>query len=314
MVSDDPLPRAWVAALDEFRRHLAMERGLSDNTVQAYLRDAGQLASWCADFGIVDPDEVTLQVLRRFVADGRRRGLARSSIARKRASLRAFFGLLLKRGRVTSDPAALLDTPKLDKSLPKVLRRDQVDALLRQPPADDPVGLRDRAVLELLYASGARVSELVDLDADRLDLGRSRATLHGKGDKQRLVPLGVPAVEAVKAWLDRGRPHLPLRPTGTTGEDADRHTDAVFLARRGGRISRDEVYRLVRAHGAAAGVGHVTPHLLRHSFATHLLEGGADLRSVQELLGHVALATTQTYTHVSRAHLRSVYTQAHPRA
>lgn len=306
-MTDTPLPPAWRHALDAFDAHVRLERGMADNTVAAYLRDAGQLADWCADFAIVDPDEVTLQVLRRFIADARRRGLARATIARKRASLRALFGLLARRGMVTTDPAALLDAPKLDKRLPKVLRTDQVDRLLRQPAkdGDGPIELRDTAMLELLYASGARVSELTGLDLDRLDLPRGTATLHGKGDKQRLVPLGGPAITAIQAWLDRGRPALST---------PDTEPGALFLAKDGGRINRDVVYRMVRDRGMSAGVGHVTPHLLRHSFATHLLEGGADLRSVQELLGHVALATTQTYTHVSRAHLRSAYTQAHPRA
>lgn len=289
---------AWQAALDAFDHHLRGERGLSANTAEAYVRDARQLAGWCDGFAIVDPDEVTLQVLRRYIAGLRRDGLARSSIARKRASLRSFFAHLLRRGMVSHDPAVLLDTPKLDRRLPKVLRRDQVDALLRTPDTDG-LGLRDRAILELLYASGARVSELTGLDLPAVDLPQGRVRLHGKGDKQRLVPLGEPAVNALRRWLE-------VRPAGDD--------QAVFLTAKGQRLDRSAVYRMVRAAGMAAGVGHVTPHLLRHSYATHLLEGGADLRSVQELLGHVALATTQTYTHVSRAHLRSVYTQAHPRA
>jgi site-specific recombinase XerD len=297
------LSRAWVEARAAFATHLAEERGVSDNTVAAYLGDVTDLAAWCGEFAI-DPDEVTLQVLRRYVGQRRRDGLARASIARKRAALRSFFGFARRRGLVEHDPAALLDTPKLDKRLPHVLRADQVAALVADAAGDQPIEHRDTAILELLYSSGARVSELVSLDLRAVDLAQGSVKLHGKGDKQRLVPLGEPAVAATRAWLADGRSALQ-------GSHED---EAVFLGRSGARISRSEVYRMVRARALRAGVGHVTPHVLRHSYATHLLEGGADLRSVQELLGHVALATTQTYTHVSREHLREAYVQAHPRA
>lgn len=304
-----PLPEGWATAISAFTTHLAGERGHSPHTVQAYRRDVTQLAVWCADFGIIHPDEVTLQVLRRFIGDRRRAGLAKASIARKRASFRTFYAFALRRGLVAQDPAAVLDAPRLDKRLPKVLRRDQVAALIADAAGATPLDLRDAAVLELLYASGARVSELVGLDLDGLDLGGpdlSSATVRllGKGDKERLLPLGEPAVAALRRWIDTGRPALPC----------GRTEDAVFLGARGGRMDRGEAYRMVSRRGLAAGVGHVTPHVLRHSYATHLLEGGADLRSVQEMLGHVALATTQTYTHVSRQHLRAEFTRAHPRA
>ncbi len=308
MQQDDGRPSTeplWASALQDFARHLAGERGLSANTVAAYVRDVTDLARWCEEFAIV-PDEVTLQVLRRFVGQRRRDGLARASIARKRASLRSFFAWGLRRGVVSHDPAAALDTPKLDHSLPKALRIDQVAALIGDATGDDPLELRDAALLELLYSTGARVSEVVGLDLQVLDLSRGSVRLHGKGDKQRLVPLGQPAVRSLDRWLTDGRPHLRV-----TGADDG---DALFLSRRGVRIDRSEVYRMVRRRGLLRGVGHVTPHTLRHSYATHLLEGGADLRTVQELLGHEALATTQTYTHLSREHLRSVYVQSHPRA
>jgi site-specific recombinase XerD len=301
------LAPSWVDALRTFRRHLADERGLSPHTVAAYVGDATDLARWCDAFAI-EPDEVTLQVLRRYIGQRRRDGLGRSSIARRRAALRSFFADARRRGLVDADPAALLDAPTLDRRLPKALRVDQVAELIRGAGGSDgAVGLRDVAVLELLYASGARVSELVGLDLAAVDLDRRAVRLHGKGDKQRLVPLGEPAAVAVGRWLADGRPDL-------LAEGAGPVTDAVFLGRRGGRLDRSEVYRMVRDRGLAAGVGHVTPHVLRHSYATHLLEGGADLRSVQELLGHAALATTQTYTRVTRAHLREAYASAHPRA
>ncbi|WP_370327921.1 tyrosine recombinase XerC [Euzebya sp.] len=306
----DPAEAAWDRAVTAFVRHLADERGLSPNTVAAYRRDVGELATWSADFAI-EPDEVTLQVLRRFIGQRRRDGLARSSIGRKRAALRTFFAWARRRGLVTTDPAALLDAPRSDRRLPKVLRTDQVAALIGHAAGEGPIAQRDAAILELLYASGARVSELVTLDLDAIDVPRRTLRLHGKGDKQRLVPLGLPAIAVLTRWLDDGRPEVL-----STAQTAGHATcdEAVLLSRRGGRIDRTEVYRMVRARGLAAGVGHVTPHVLRHSYATHLLEGGADLRSVQELLGHAALATTQTYTHVSREHLREVYVQAHPRA
>ena len=307
----EPLSRGWRTALDAFADHLALEKGYSPNTVGAYVRDATQLAAWCDDFGIIDPDEVTVQVLRRFIGDRRRHGLAKASIARKRASLRAFYGYALRRGLVAADPAAALDAPRLDKRLPKALRRDQVAALLADAAGEEPLECRDSAILELLYASGARISELVTLDLQALDLPQGRARLLGKGDKERLVPLGEPAVQALQRWLEEGRP-LVAAEAAAAGREVP--LDAVFLGQRGGRLDRSEAYRMVTRRGMRAGVGHVTPHMLRHSYATHLLEGGADLRSVQELLGPVARAPTQTYTHISREHLRSVYVQAHPRA
>lgn len=307
MTTDQP-SSTWATALADFVAHLAGERGLSPHTVAAYRRDVTDLARWCGHFAI-EPDEVTLQVLRRFIGQRRRDGLARASVVRKRAALRTFFGWAKRRGMVPTDPAALLDAPRTDRRLPKVLRTDQVAALIADAAGSDPLELRDTAILELLYASGARVSELVDLDTEAVDLDSGSVRLDGKGDKQRVVPLGAPAVAALRAWLDRGRPGLTrTRPAGGGG------TPAIFTTRRGRRIDRAEVYRMVRTRGLRAGVGHVSPHMLRHSYATHLLEGGADLRSVQELLGHETLATTQTYTHVSTEHLRSVYTQAHPRA
>lgn len=309
--TDEP-SSPWTSAIADFVDHLGGERGLSSHTVTAYQGDVTDLAGWCGEFAI-DPEDVTLQVLRRFIGQRRRDGLARSSISRKRAALRTFFGWALRRGLVSTDPAALLDAPKTDRRLPKVLRTDQVAALIADAEGAEPLQLRDKAILELLYASGARVSELTDLDVAALDLDQGQARLHGKGDKQRLVPLGRPAVDALHRWLADGRPALAGQASTASWPSAS-PTSAVFVSRHGARIGRSEVYRMVRARALRAGVGHVSPHMLRHSYATHLLEGGADLRSVQELLGHAALATTQTYTHVSREHLRSVYVQAHPRA
>lgn len=284
------------------RRHQASERGLSTHTVAAYARDARQLAGFCADFAIDDPDQVTPLVLRRFLAELGRRGYARASLARKAAAVRALFALLADRGMVATDPAAGLATSRTGRSLPRVLRVDEVERMLAVPDGS-PSGLRDRAILEFLYASGARVSELVGLLDDAVDLRTGSARLFGKGDKERIVPLGQPVCAALARWLEAGRPALVVGPTS-----------AVFCDRRGRTLDPRAVRRIVERAATAAGLARVTPHTLRHSYATHLLEGGADLRSVQELLGHAALATTQIYTHVSMQQLRSAYEHAHPRA
>lgn len=304
----DALPPPWRRALRAFESALAHEQGLRPRSVDAYVRDATQLATWCDGFGIVDPDEVAPLVLRRFLAELRERGLVAASLQRKAAALRSFFSVLRRKGLVEDDPAAGLATPKRGKPLPRALRRDQVDALLTLPDDGSPSALRDRALLELLYASGARISEAVGLDWVDIDLDGGLARLDGKGGKERVVPLGDPAVDALGRWAREGwgdlagRAHVP------------RPADAVLLGDRGGRLGPAQAYRIVRRAGIAAGMPSVSPHTLRHCYATHLLEGGADLRTVQELLGHVALSTTQTYTHVTREHLRSTYESAHPRA
>lgn len=303
----DELPPAWAHALETLEIHLRDERMLASHTVAAYLSDARQLAGFCAGHAIDDPDEVAPLVLRRYLAALAGAGYARASMARKVASVRTLFAELAKRGLTTGDPGTALTGPTPDRRLPRVLRPRQVAALLAAPDASTPVGQRDRALLELCYASGARVSELVGLDVDDVDLAGAGARLHGKGDKDRLVPLGEPACEAVDRWLSRGRPAL-------CAEVSEPDPRALFLGVRGGRLSDRGARAVVERTAVAAGLGRISPHTLRHSYATHLLEGGADLRSVQELLGHVVLSTTQTYTHLSRQHLRSSYEGAHPRA
>ena len=300
------VPAAWAVALDTYGIHLRDERMLAELTVNAYLRDARQFAGFCADFGIDDPADVEALVLRRWLGALAKEEYARTSLARKTAAVRTFFALLFKRGLVTQDPALQLSTPKVGRRLPKALRRDQVAALLAVPDPATPLGLRDRAALELLYASGARVSEVAALNIDAVDLVDATARLFGKGSKERIVPLGEAACVAIERWLTAGRPALARQ-----GLPA---TDALLLSRAGSRITDHDLRASVHRAATAAGLGVVTPHTLRHSYATHLLEGGADLRTVQELLGHVALSTTQIYTHVSRDHLRSSYDHAHPRA
>ena len=301
------LPPAWTNALDVFDVHITSERMLADLTVNAYLSDVRQLAGFCAGFGIEDPAEVEPLVLRRWLGALASESYARTSLARKTAAARTFFALLLRRELISVDPSLQLSTPKVGRRLPKALRRDQVKALLAVPDPATPKGARDRAALELLYASGARVSELAGLDVDAVDLAGGTVRLFGKGSKERIVPLGEPACIAVERWLSSGREVFAAAAEGSA-------PPALLLSARGSRITASDLRTVVRNTAAAAGLGSVTPHTLRHSYATHLLEGGADLRSVQELLGHVALSTTQIYTSVSRDHLRSSYDHAHPRA
>lgn len=295
-------------ALTAFERHLRSERGRSDNTVRAYVRDVAA----CLEGLGVDDDAlrtVTLADLRGWLGAVARRGSARSTLARTSASLRAFFRWCERTGRVEHDPSLRLGAPKRHRTLPPVLAARSASKLLDVAATaaddDDPLHLRDRAALELLYATGIRVGELVGLDVDDVDLDACVLRVVGKGDKERRVPFGGPAREAVRTWLDDGRPRLV----------GDHSGPALLLGRRGRRADqrqvREVVHRLMAHVPDAPDVG---PHGLRHSAATHLLEGGADLRMVQELLGHASLATTQIYTHVSVDRLKRSYAQAHPRA
>jgi integrase/recombinase XerC len=301
-----PLARHAVAV---FVAHLRDERGLSPHTVAAYQRDVTQFLAFAARAGVTDPAAVEPLLLRRFLALQRTRGLAASSIARKAAALRTLFRFLARRGLVAEDPAAGLGVPRGPRRLPVVLKARQVEQLLAGPRPVDPVGLRDRAILELLYATGIRVGELCGLRLGDADLAADTVRVLGKGAKQRVVPFGEPARVALLDYLARGRSAmLPER-----AARADR--EALFFNRRRKPMTQRDVRGMLERYRAAAGApAGTSPHTLRHSFATHLLEGGADLRAVQELLGHVALTTTQTYTHVSNERLRRVYEQAHPRA
>jgi len=301
-----PLARHAVAV---FVAHLRDERGLSPHTVAAYRRDVTQFLSFAGRAGVTDPAAVEPLLLRRFLALQRTRGLAASSIARKGAALRALFRFLARRGLVAEDPAAGLGVPRGPRRLPVVLKVRQVDRLLAGPQPADPVGLRDRAVLELLYATGIRVGELCGLRLGDVDLAADTVRVLGKGAKQRVVPFGEPARAALLDYLAGGRSAM----LPEAGAEVDR--EALFFNRRRRPMTQRDVRGMLERYRVAAGApAGTSPHTLRHSFATHLLEGGADLRAVQELLGHVALTTTQTYTHVSNERLRRVYEQAHPRA
>ncbi|GAA4401291.1 tyrosine recombinase XerC [Fodinibacter luteus] len=296
-------------ALASFERHLRAERGRSPHTVRAYLRDVGVFLD---EVGVHDDEalrDVTLADLRAWLGVLSRRGAARATISRTSASLRTFFGWLERTGRIPADPSLRLSAPSRHRTLPPVLAQRSAAALLDVAEVaaddDDPVHLRNRAALELLYATGIRVGELVGLDVDDVDLSTHVLRVVGKGNKERRVPFGAPAGRAVTDWLERGRPRLAGPGSGA----------ALLLGRRGRRVDprqvREVVHALVRHVPDAPDIG---PHGLRHSAATHLLEGGADLRMVQELLGHASLATTQIYTHVSVERLQRSYAQAHPRA
>jgi len=297
------LPPDSAAALAGFERHLAGERGLSPHTTRAYTGDVASLLRHAARMQVLHPRALTLAVLRSWLAQQAALGGQRSSLARRAAAARAFTAWLVRTGCAEADAGARLVSPKARRSLPGVLSVDQAEKLIEAGPEDGD--LLDRAVLEVLYATGIRVSELCGLDVDDIDRVRRTVRVLGKGGKQRTVPLGEPALAAVDGWLAGGR---PLRATGNSGP-------ALFLGVRGKRLDPRSVRRLLDRRLEAAGLGvHIGPHGLRHSAATHLLEGGADLRTVQEILGHATLATTQIYTHVSIERLRATYERAHPRA
>ncbi len=299
------LPPPAADAVDAFERHLTLERGLSEHTVRAYLGDVVSLLDHLGRHSAGALGDLDVGVLRSWLARLRAAGAARTSLARRAAAARAFTAHAHRTGLIDHDPGLLLASPKAHRELPAVLREGQAGALAESVTGDDPLGLRDRLVVELLYGTGIRVGELVRLDIDEVDRDRRLVRVLGKGGKERAAPYGVPAEAALDEWLRRGRPALAVAGSGP----------ALFLGRRGRRIDPRTVRRIV--HDRLAGVDgapDLGPHGLRHSAATHLLEGGADLRTVQEILGHASLATTQIYTHVSAERLRSVYARAHPRA
>jgi integrase/recombinase XerD len=287
-------------AIDAFLLELRVERGLSPLTIAAYRRDLHQFAATAGSRWRDDPQPVI-----DFVNGLRRAGRRPSTQARKVAAIRSFYGFALREGLATRDVAALLDSPRPGSYLPDVLDAGDVALILAAPAGDDPAAIRDAAILELLYACGLRVSELTGLDVDRIDLANLQVRVIGKGNKERRVPMGEPARDRLHRYLNGPR----------AGWIAGKPTPAAFVNQRGRRLTREAVWRLVRRWTRVAGVsGHVTPHTFRHSFATHLLEGGADLRVVQTLLGHASISTTQLYTHLTGERLREVYARAHPRA
>jgi integrase/recombinase XerC len=299
------LPPAFARLVERYAEHLALERNLSPHSVRAYVGDVTSLLDHAVRLQLGGPEELDLRTLRSWLARLHSQGVSRSTIARRASAARVFTAWAHRRGELAEDPGAALSSPRPHRRLPEVLRADEAASLLDGEWGDEPGDRRDRAILELLYATAARVSELCGLDVDDVDQHRRTVRLLGKGRKERVVPVGEPAMVAVDDWLARGRPAWVSAASGP----------ALLLGARGGRLDPRTARRVVHARlGAGNGVPDIGPHGLRHSAATHLIEGGADLRSVQELLGHATLATTQIYTHVSIERLRATYDRAHPRA
>jgi tyrosine recombinase XerC len=299
------------ADVDRFVEYMSVVKDLSEHTVRAYATDIVQFVNFLREEGVGD-DLASLdsKIVRRYLARLHRQGNSKSSIARKLASLRAFFKFLLRRGKIEIDPTIGIASPKLEKKLPKYLREDQIEKLMLSPNTSSPLGLRDAAILEVMYATGVRVSELVGMNLQDVDLPAGEIRVLGKGSKERIVLLGRSAQKALEAYLNAGRGKL-LSNRGSTRL----HEDAVFLNKNGRRITARSVYRLLDKYfSKVSDELKISPHVIRHTFATHMLEHGADLRSIQELLGHSSISTTQIYTHVSRERLRQVYESAHPRA
>ncbi len=292
----------WGKALAGFDAALSRQ-GMADKTRRAYGVDLGQLAAW-ASAQEMGPQEVDHRALRRYAGVLSERGVSKTTVARKLAAIRAFYRDLLRTGAVTANPADLVASPRKDSHLPTVLKQAEVGELLERMPASTPLELRDRAIFELCYSAGLRAEELVNLDSASLDPDAEELRVEGKGGRTRIVPAGEPAWRALEAYVQRGRPALEGDPD-----------PALFLSKSGRRLSTSDIRRrLALAVRRAAVQAGVSPHTLRHSFATHLLEGGADLRSIQELLGHASISTTQTYTRVESRRLKAAYARAHPRA
>ncbi|HEX7337762.1 MAG TPA: site-specific tyrosine recombinase XerD [Gemmatimonadales bacterium] len=290
--------------IESFRDYLALEAGSSANTVEAYLRDLRRLGDFAASRGVRDPARLTLRLLRDFVYLLKDLGLSAASIRRVISAIRTYYGFLAGEGRVKDDPSERLESPRRGRALPDTLSVQEVEALLAAPSIEQPLAWRDRALLELAYGAGLRVSELCGLGLTDLLLSENLVRVFGKGGKERLIPIGRSVIGAASVYLHTMRPAL----------DRGKSKNRVLLNARGEPLSRVGAWGIVRRATQRAGLSkRVTPHTLRHSFATHLLEGGADLRAVQEMLGHADLSTTQIYTHVDREYLRSIHKQFHPR-
>ncbi len=293
--------------LDQFIDHLVLERGLSENTRLAYTHDLTEFLAFLSRRGRAGIQEVQRKDILDFLMEGKGKGLVASSLARRLVAIKVFFRYLSQEGLLASNVADAMDSPRLWKILPPTLSIDEVDRLLATPDVTTQRGLRDRAILETFYATGLRVSELASLTLESLHFDAEYIRCIGKGDKERVVPIGTRAMEAVQQWLDRGRPAYATRGGG--------ECRAVFLSRLGRPLTRITLWRQIRAYARRAGIRkEISPHTLRHSFATHLLANGASLRIIQEMLGHADISTTQIYTHVDAGRLQSVHHQYHPRA
>ena len=295
--------------LERFEDYLRFERGLSNKTAAAYGNDLGQLVEFLEGQGVLAPGDVAASDLREFVYKLKDTGRAPASIRRKVSSLRSYFGFLQAEALVEADPSELLESPKTGRQLPTVLTAAEVEALLDSPQAGHPLELRDRAILELMYATGVRISELIDLQLRDVDMDEQLIRARGKGSKERIVPFGGAAHNAIDAYLRETRSTLARsRPEGS------KESGALFLGRHGHALTRMGAWKIIRRHVDRTGIlKDVTPHTLRHTFATHLLQGGADIAAVQEMLGHADISTTQIYTHLDRSYLAEVHRRYHPR-
>jgi len=297
------LEPSWSAAIGLYERDL-IATASAPKTITAYRRDLGDVARWAAPLGLT-PETVGHRDLRRYAASLSTRGLAPSTIARKLAAIRGMYSFLLRTGRIKQNPADLVSAPKAESKLPTVLTAEQMANLLDRVPARTPLEIRDRAMLELAYSCGLRSEEVISVKVDSVDFESEQISVIGKGSRHRRLPIGEPAQRALEVYLAKARPSLV----------ADRSEDALFLSRNGRKLSPSDVSRRLSIWvREAASAGGISPHALRHSFATHLLEGGADLRTIQELLGHSSISTTQVYTHLDAARLRDAYAGSHPRA
>lgn len=291
--------------IDGFIRYLAVERGLADNTLESYYRDLQQLQIFLHGKEIKSIEEVDENLIILYIINLKKEGRATTTISRHLATIKTFYRFLLGEQLIEQNPTAKLEAPKTGFQLPQVMAEDEVDALLQQPNPGTTAGLRDKAMLELLYATGLRVTELVSLDMEQINIDAGYVRCIGKGSKERIVPIGSVAAAYLQDYLDRSRGRM-IKKAGL---------NALFVNQRGSRLTRQGFWKILKKHAKEAGIKtNVTPHTLRHSFATHLLEHGADLRAVQEMLGHADISTTQIYTHLTETRLKEVYNKTHPRA
>jgi integrase/recombinase XerD len=297
------VPLTWDELIDRYISYLIVEKGLADKSIQAYAGDLKAFSGYLEKEKIQTTDNADTAAILKYVIDLRRKGLSARSRARHLITIRGFYAFLLQFGILNQNPAQLVDLPKIGIKLPEVLSVEQVNRLLAMPDRSNPLQLRDAAMLELIYAAGLRVSELVTLQLAAVNLEAGFVRVLGKGDKERIVPIGAKAIECLRNYLSSARPFLLKKNVSKT----------LFVARAGNPMTRQGFWKLLRRYALLAGIQKVSPHSLRHSFATHLLEGGADLRAVQTMLGHVDIATTQIYTHVAQKRLIEIHRQCHPR-
>lgn len=291
--------------IDEFIHYLAVERGLADNTLDSYNRDLNQFLGFLEKERVKDLHEATRNIIMAYMLFLQKRGRATATVSRHLAALKSFYHFLLREKYIEKDPTANLESPKMEKKLPRILTVNEVEMLLTQPKGVEPAGMRDKAMLELLYATGIRVTELISLDTPHINLDMGYIRCFGKGSKERIVPVGSFARKCVNEYLAKGRVKLVKNYS----------EQALFVNQHGRRLTRQGFWKIIKKYARWAGIAkEITPHTLRHSFASHLLENGADLRSVQEMLGHADITTTQIYTHLTKGRLREVYAKSHPRA